>query len=735
MYSRIKRAAAMVLTISLLIGCTGCGKEKKEPKPTPKATAKVDKGNANATGDGEGQSDVPLVIACGKFSKQFNPFSAVSEADKQVVALTQIPLVINDRAGRLIYNGIDGELRQYGDENYTYYGATDLSIHYDEKLDTTTYQIKLRDDLIFSNGEKVTIDDVIFSLYVFCDNDYKGNVTLKHMPIKGLLNYQANSTKAEKLSKKEVKLFIKKNPKKLKNWVQKNVVKKEITGEKAERLTEQQARILLAKNTGKKVKNISGIQRINDYELTITTTGYEKEMSGALQIPICALHYYGDTSKYNVEKNKFGFRRGDISAILANKTAPVGAGAYRFIKLEDNVVYFNSNELYYLGCPEIAYLQLKDMTDTLAESRKQLQEKWNATASPEATDKEGVQPKEPVNPLVEVTEVAEGVVDVISGKFDSEELSCISAVNSNGKLSGSTVNTKLISDGMYHYIGIHGGNVSVKKDAGSEASCNLRKALATIFSVSRGILKEKDEDLVKIINYPVAEELWLSPSSYEEDYEIAYSRDVRDREIFQDDEEAKAKTELASGIALEYLEEAGYRVENGKVKEAPEGAAMQYTVWLADGEKNPLYPVVQQAKETLGNIGINLKLQTIDGETLLHKKLQTGSQQIWVGSRSIEDMDMEARYGRAQKENIFGISDKKIGGVIKDLQKFMSSQDRREKYQQCFDTILSWAVEVPVCEYREVTIFSAKRIDINTVPQDSTPYYSWMNEVQKIKMK
>lgn len=121
MQIKIKKVIAAVLMASLVIGCTGCGKEKKEPKPTPKATAKVNEGNANASGDGEGQSDVPLVIACGKFSKQFNPFAAVSQSDKKVVDLTQIPLFMDDRSGRLVYKGIDGEVRQYQDKDYTYY--------------------------------------------------------------------------------------------------------------------------------------------------------------------------------------------------------------------------------------------------------------------------------------------------------------------------------------------------------------------------------------------------------------------------------------------------------------------------------------------------------------------------------------------------------------------------------------------------------------------------------------
>lgn len=723
---KIKRVAAVLLAVSLVLGSTGCQKNKKEPRPTPKATAKVDEGNANASGKGKGQSDVPLIIACKQFSKKFNPFSASSQADKQVVDLTQIKLVKSDRAGKVIYKGINGELRQYGDEQYTYYSATDLVINYDEKTDKTKYTITLRDDLVFSNGEKLTIDDVIFSLYVFCDNDYKGSANLKNMPIQGLLNYQANSSKAEKLSKKKVANYIKKKPAKLRSYIKHNITEQGIEGKEAKRLIDRQARMLLARNTGKKVKKISGIQRTGDYELTITTQGYCKEMSAALQIPICALHYYGDTSKYQYEKNRFGFRRGDISSILANKTAPFGAGAYRFVKLENDVVYFTSNELYYLGCPQIAYLQLKDMTEKLEETRKELLEKTPASEGGE----------EEINiTLAEAMELSEGVVDVIAGDFTKEELMQIALLNSNKKLSGNKVDTRFVDDGRYHYIGIHGGNVSVGKNAGSEASKNLRKALATLFSVSRGVLEETEGEHVQIVNYPMAAESWVSPASDEEGYLVAYSKDVNGNVIFNGSEEAEAKTELAERLALEYLEKAGYQTEDGKVTKAPAGASLHYKVWIADGEENALYPVVMYAKEAMEKLGITLQLQEVKGEALLQKKLKSGLQQIWVGSRPIGDVDLEKRYGAAGKENLFGVSDKKLRKNIAELQNMMSSDNRRSVYRKCFEGILELAVEVPVCEFYNEVLFSTDRISGSTIPQDISPYYTWLNEIQKIEMK
>lgn len=800
MRSRAKRILAGVLTCSLLIGCTGCGNDKKEPKPTPKASTKVDKGNTNASGKGDGQDDVPLVIGSTRFAKQFNPFLAENSADRQAIDLTQIDLVSNDRSGKLVYKGIDGELREYNDTNYTYYGPSDISIHYDETKNTTEYKIKIRDDMRFSDGEKVTIDDVIFSMYVLCDTSYQGSRKLKTMPIKGLANYWADSTKAEKLSDKKVNAYIKKMPSRLKKWIQKSVIKKELQEDyenavlvyerkgyssvemyfadrhnisnKGKALTRKellskaeakyskkgyqalalklyqnknafdaqiktQARVFLAKGKGKKVSRIAGIQKTGTYEMSITTNGYSKEMSSALKLPICALHYYGDTTKYDYEHYSFGFTRGDISSVLANKSNPVGAGAYRFVKFENNVVYYTSNDLYYKGCPQVAFLQLKDMTDTLKETKKALQEKMkDQTATEVKSDKEqdDADPQATINPNADVSEIAGNTVDVLKGRYNATEYAGIEQSNSNGKLSGSTIQTQMISDGEYHYIGIHAKNVSVNADAQGEQSVALRKALATVFSAARGVLNEEN-NLARIVNYPVAAESWLSKTSKEEDYETAYSKDASGEEIYASDDEWADKMDAAQKAALAYFKKAGYTVEGTKVTKAPAGASMAYTVWVANGKKNAIYPVVQKAQQTFQKLGITLKLEKVKGQEALTRKLASGKQQIWIADRDLTDNNVEARYASYSSQNIFGVVDETIDTNASSLLSFMSTSARKKAYQKCFDAVLDQAVEVPVCEYREFILYSAERMNRSTIPDSTTVFYSWFNEIQKITMR
>lgn len=744
MRSRVKNILAAVLCVALLCGLVGCQRARKEPRPAPKSTAKVDDGNTNAAESGDGQADVPLVIGCQSFDGRFNPFEAETLADRQAVSLTQVPLLIHDRAGKTVYHGIDGELREYNGSNYTYYSIADITVNHDEKKDETEYHITLRDDLAFSDGEKLTVDDLIFSLYVFCDSDYHGSVRLKGMPIKGLLEYQADSSIASSILQKKVKAYIKRMPDKLKRWKEKNLPDKPVTAQERESYDaalERQARIFLSAGKGKRVKNISGIQRINDYELVLVTTGYNRRMTAALEIPVCALHYYGDTARYNIEKGKFGFARGDISQVTAKKTAPLGAGPYRFVKHENNVVYYTSNELYYLGCPQIAYLQLKDMTDILKETRAQIKTKqkeyeaWEESQAeanmPEATEpfqnaslppeETGVEPTPmpSVNPLAEVTEISGGTVDVMQASYSKADLAWIYGTDFEEQIAG-----RLLGDGRYHYIGINANAVAVKGKAGSRASKYLRMALAVVLSDSRRVLTESEDVLAELVDYPVVKESWVSPQESGGDYEAPYSTGL-----------SGESGEQAADRALEYLEAAGYTVADGKVKKAPKGGALKYKVLLVNGERHLLYPMLTQAKQTLESIGITLEFTSVGTEKELYRELTKNKHQLWVGSRAKEDLELQLRYLNEADDNFFGIQDKKLDQAVEKLQTELSSDNRKKVYKKAFDIVLGWAVEVPVCEFQKVELFSTRRIDEDTVAKDTTIYYSWVDELQKVRMK
>ncbi len=168
----MKKLLAMLLALSMLFGVTAVFAEEA------------------AT------TDVPLVVATSALSQKFSPFFADTAYDQDVANLTQISMMTTDRVGGIIYNGIEGETISYNGTDYTYYGTGDLKVEYDEATDITTYSYKMREDMKFSDGEPVTIDDVIFTYYVYLDPAYNGSTSLSSYDILGLKAYRTQVPEA-----------------------------------------------------------------------------------------------------------------------------------------------------------------------------------------------------------------------------------------------------------------------------------------------------------------------------------------------------------------------------------------------------------------------------------------------------------------------------------------------------------------------------------------------------------
>lgn len=366
-------------------------------------------------------------------------------------------------------------------------------------------------------------------------------------------------------------------------------------------------------------------------------------------------------------------------------------------------------------------------------------------------------PAPTTNPSAEVTEIKEGTVDVLQGVFRGEELNWITGVNSNQELDGGTVSAILVSDGVYRYLGMHAGNVSVGGQAGSDESKSLRRAFAVLFSGAKTVLRDRDGMSVDLISHPMGRESWVVPEEEgEQGYENVFEKNAQGESLYASEDDTKTRMEKARKEALKALEQAGYVVEDGKVSQAPGGAALTYHLWIVNGEENPFYDMAVRVAEECKAMGLNLQIDAIGSAGKLEKKLATGTQQMWIGMREISDVNLqgryassvgsgsflggggeglEGRYATGDGGNLFGMKDAELDRQLQVMQTFLDSAQRKECYEKCMDQVLSWGVEVPLCEYQDTLLFSSSRIRRGSIPKDLTPYYGWMDEVQKIKMK
>lgn len=112
-----------------------------------------------------------LKIGVEKIEGAFNPFYAESEADKLINSQVFLPIQRRMSDNSLVNLG--------GGISYEYVGTAGVK-----------YTVTIRDDLIFSNGKPVTIDDVIFFYYFIADATYDGTYSLWYLnDIEGLKEY------------------------------------------------------------------------------------------------------------------------------------------------------------------------------------------------------------------------------------------------------------------------------------------------------------------------------------------------------------------------------------------------------------------------------------------------------------------------------------------------------------------------------------------------------------------
>lgn len=761
---------AGVMVVSTL---TACGKE--ETKTNNETSAEVSTDAAENT-----SGDTPLVIGETNFSEKFSFFYADSVPDQEIVDLTGLYLVKPDRAGALVEKGIEGETRSYNGTDYTYTGIADMDVTIDEAANETIYHFTLRNDVVFSDGTPLTVDDVIFTYYVLADPSYDGGVTLYSTPIKGMKNYRANSTIAESITAEEVEALVEKMPEDLATQISENIIAPVLTSEYdwcgdvfadygfasqdecfagfysldenysiegkdkdtiiadiiaqygsdyealgagyagdtsyfapdvsalAESYIVEQKK---AAGEGEDVANIEGIQKLGDYEFQIVTNGFDATaVYNIAQIIVMPLHYYGDSSLYDYDNNQFGFTRGDLSKIHEKDTTPLGAGPYKFVKYENKIVYLEANENYFKGAPKIKYMQ------------------WKETAE---ADK--------------IPAVQQGTLDVAGPSASKAALEQIAGINSNGELVGDVIDTRLTDYRGYGYIGISADRISVGGERDSEASKNLRKALATVISVYRDVaIDTYYGDAASIINYPISNTSWAAPQKSDADYQVAFSVDVDGNAIYTDGMSDDEKYAAALEAALGYLEAAGYTVADGKVTAAPEGAATEYEIWIgADGTgDHPSFGILTDAKAAFESIGITLTINDLTDTSQLWSGLDAGTVDMWCAAwQATLDPDMYQVYYSTNVEGMGGtdsnhyhITDADLDELIMTARTSADQTYRKSVYKQCLDIVIDWAVEIPVYQRKDCYIFSTERIKADTITPDVTTFYSWYDEVENMEM-
>lgn len=756
-------ALSVVMCLSLVVGC-----------------GKKDGGNSGAKDT--------LVVGYSPFSSKFSPFFSETAYDQDVYTMTALGLLTSDRTGAIVEKGIKGETRNYNGTDYTYYGPADMTVT--ENPDGTVYyDFTLRDDLKFSDGEPITIDDVIFSMYVLCDPTYDGASTLYAQPIQGMAEYRSGmSTMSKYLGElgegsTDFSVVDEATQKAFWDAVNDGGVKfaQEIVDYMVANAGVAEGDVKAAA-AGWGFDGLADDATAKDLFLAIAAkydwnfSAMEAETAGSALSALLPADVYATSTKAvtfgesaasitGIQKTGDYSMRVVLSEVSATAVYQLGVVIAPMHYYGEKDKYDYANNKFGFDKGDLSHVR-SVTTQPMGAGPYKFVKFENGTVNFEANDSYylGAPKIKHVNFLEsqetdKLNGVVTGTIDITDPSFSADTVNAIQQQNSNGELNGDKITVNTVDNLGYGYMGISSVAVNVGGDPGSDASKNLRKGLATVFAAYRELSVESYYgERASVINYPISNTSWAAPQATDAGYQVAFSVDVDGKPIYTSGMSADDKYAAAKTAALGFFQAAGYTVENGKITAAPEGAKMQYEVQIpADGTGNhPSFMMVTEAKKALAEIGMDIVVTDLSDATALWDGIRARQVDMWCAAwNATVDPDMYQIYyadvadfngdmgngynpmggpDQGNSSYMYCVADEELDNMILEARKSLDQSYRKTLYKACLDTIVDWATEVPVYQRQNAIIFSTERVKMETVLPDITTFYGWLNGIQNMEL-
>lgn len=776
----MKRILALILSLVMAVSFTACG--NRQPAET------------------QAQEEDLLRIGMEKSSLNgvFSPFFTEWKSDRDIMELTQIRLLTCDRAGKIVFHGIEGETRPFCGTEYTYYGPANVDVT-EHPDGTVSYDITLREGLKFSDGTPVTIDDVMFSLYVLCDPSYQGPNQLKHMPIQGIEEQRSNQVKLSAL-----------------------LAKLGEDNQDFSAVTEEQQTIFwdavhhglvaFAQSLIDSYQQMENAECEGEEEPLTYTPMVTAEAFGWGQLSADATvqdlawtmgeYFHWDFQKINefftresilkldtlpellgevYSYSETVVKNGEGETVSISGIQKTGADTLRIVMNR-----FDVNAIYWLGSVYIAPIHYYGDTSLFDDE--------NGTFGFPKGDLSGIRKKDEApmgaGPYRFVAYSGEEISFEANEHYylGAPKIDCVEVVCQDGSgtieygavdfvykehTSGEAVQDEQISAGAeaypgmdtaYSYIGINPGLINIDGEPDSKASKCLRRGIATVIAAcrERGLEESEDYNSYRIMNAPISTSAWVSP-----DLNAVYARDENGGAIYDPDMTLEERETAAVKAALGLFEAAGYTVEEGKITDAPDSApeGIEAVLWL--DETAPEMIAMRTAERLLTEMGLDFKIvNAIEKreEDENYVVPDAGESAVWSGIwddsaltsgwidgrvqipwcaaaepsahlRKIYFSDAENDGKHAgEHAHVLGVEDPLVDELILEGESTVDYEERADIYRQCFDQIEGWACEVPMFQNQDTWAYRRGKIKEESVPRDLTCFYGWIQEIHKLTL-
>lgn len=672
-----KKTLAILLAMLMAFSLAACGGKDDASKKTNA------EGDKPKTIEASGTYDT-LVIGTQTLNGVFSPMFASSAYDQQVCDLVFSYVSQLDKDGVLVDKAGHVESKEITAAD----GHTQVE-----------YTVSIQKGMKFSDGEPVTIDDVLFLYYIFADPTYDGSSTFSTLDIVGLKEYYYDTpnytakldeiTKEveskytlDKISEADYKAYLKDSS--LDGWWQGidsydwvGYLKGE--GYDPSGIEKDEAKLLdmLVKceyekyaayynpqayyqsklegefitgnlEDGIDVEEISGIKKIDDYTCTVLFNSIsiygDREIA---QWPIVPKHYYGKA-----------FKKGDLTAVKALNGSPLGSGPYNFVSYKDNIVTLEGNVKYYDELVKIPTIKLQVVADDAR------------------------------------------VDTLIAGDIDVTEPSASKEVIK--QIDDAGMGYSLVDNPGYGYIAMSAETIP---------DINVRKGLMHLMNRKPAVEAYYGE-LAEVIERP------MTPTVAE------YPKDAKEVYGYNPDK------------ALEYFTTAGYKKDaSGKL--VKDGKQLKITVGIGgDGKMDhPSAPILTQMANDMKAMGAELIIQDLDFSTLTNL-VDGGELDMWVMAwGNSMTCDLTQIFGSKGNDNRAKLYSKDIDALQKEILKTVDFDKRCELVAKELDLIMDAAVYMPIYQRKNMEIYNTNTIKMDTLPKETTTYWNYVKEINTLEMQ
>lgn len=707
---RMRQALALLLSaamITCLAACGGGGGQNsdsnggndasQEEATGGESSGEESSGEEGGTVEAPGQYDT-LVIGTGSFDGVFSPFFYTSTYDDQAFSLVFANVCSLNANGELIDDVGHVEVEEVT--------AEDGSTKY-------VYTVSIQEGMTFTDGEAVTIDDLIFSYYVYADPAYDGMSTFNTLDIEGLADY----VNSEKPLWKALSEAGKDNTD-FANWTEEQqtafwdglatagaafaqeIVDAAIAsqGEDAEdpvqegdvagaaalwgfsleegATTEDFFNAMLeayendlvtlsdTETAGSSLADFMDASYSEMVELSSvdTITGIQKVDDYTCTVTFNSPNISGDKQVAwlpLVPEHYYGanFTKGDLSGVKEKNTAPMGSGPYIFESFDNNIVTLKANPDFALGAPKIPtiklqYVQEENKVDMI------------------------------LNSEIDITDPAASleVVEQINAEPDKASYD-------------------LVDFAGYGYIAINAERVPDQ---------NVRKGLMHLMNRAPAISSYYGE-LAHVIERPMTPTLAEYPDDATEYY--GYDPDK----------------------ALEYFKAAGYEEVDGKL--VKDGEQLVIEVGIGEASSHPSTPILTQMANDMEKMGAQLIVNDMVFSNL-STEVQGGNLDMWVMAwGNSTDCDQTQMFSSKGGSNYQRYSNEELDAILEKISKTIDYEERCQLVAQSLDMIMDAAVYMPIYQRSDMLMYNAATMNLDTLPEETSSYYNYSNQIEVLEMQ